>query len=50
MELDYSRGRFVLECRAAIKPADAPDTFFDSKGAATTLTRRASSRHAPGRA
>jgi citrate lyase subunit beta/citryl-CoA lyase len=34
IELDYSRGRFVLECRAAaIEPIDAPYTFADVEGA-----------------
>jgi citrate lyase subunit beta/citryl-CoA lyase len=35
VELDYSRRRFVLECRAAgIEPIDAPYTFSDAEGAA----------------
>ena len=34
VELDYSRRRFVLECRAArIEPIDAPYTFSDVEGA-----------------
>jgi citrate lyase subunit beta / citryl-CoA lyase len=34
IELDYARGRFVLECRAAaIEPIDAPYTFADMAGA-----------------
>lgn len=35
IELDHSRRRFVLECRAAaIEPIDAPYTFADIDGAA----------------
>jgi citrate lyase subunit beta / citryl-CoA lyase len=35
VELDYARGRFILECRAAaIEPVDAPYTFADFTGAA----------------
>jgi citrate lyase subunit beta/citryl-CoA lyase len=35
IELDYSRRRFVLECRAVgIEPIDAPYTFSDVEGAA----------------
>lgn len=33
-ELDYARGRFLLECRAAaIEPVDTPYTFADASGA-----------------
>jgi citrate lyase subunit beta/citryl-CoA lyase len=40
LELDYARGRFVLECRAAaIEPVDAPYTFSDSEGAAQEARR-----------
>ena len=40
VELDYARGRFVLECRAAaIEPVDAPYTFSDSEGAAQEARR-----------
>jgi len=40
VELDYARGRFVLECRAAaIEPVDAPYTFSDSDGAAAEARR-----------
>jgi len=40
-ELDYSRGRFILECRAAgIEPIDAPYGFSDVEGAVED-TRRA---------
>jgi len=34
VELDYARGRFILECRAAaIEPVDAPYGFADVEGA-----------------
>jgi citrate lyase subunit beta / citryl-CoA lyase len=34
VELDYARGRFILECRAAgIEPIDAPYSFSDVTGA-----------------
>jgi citrate lyase subunit beta / citryl-CoA lyase len=34
VELDYARGRFILECRAAaIEPIDAPYSFADVEGA-----------------
>jgi citrate lyase subunit beta/citryl-CoA lyase len=34
VELDYARGRFILECRAAaIEPVDAPYSFSDVEGA-----------------
>jgi citrate lyase subunit beta / citryl-CoA lyase len=34
VELQYARGRFILECRAAaIEPIDAPYTFADMAGA-----------------
>ena len=34
VELDYSRRRFIVECRAAsIEPIDAPYTFADVEGA-----------------
>lgn len=34
VELDYARGRFLLECRAAaIEPVDAPYSFSDVEGA-----------------
>jgi citrate lyase subunit beta / citryl-CoA lyase len=34
VELDYARGRFILECRAAgIEPIDAPYSFSDVAGA-----------------
>ena len=40
VELDYARGRFVLECRAAaIEPVDAPYTFCDTEGAAEEARR-----------
>lgn len=40
VELEYARGRFVLECRAAgIEPIDAPYTFADSEGAAEEARR-----------
>lgn len=40
VELDYARGRFVLECRAAgIEPVDAPYTFSDAAGAADEARR-----------
>lgn len=40
VELDYARGRFVLECRAAaIEPVDAPYTFSDAEGAAQEARR-----------
>lgn len=41
VELDYARGRFILECRAAgIEPIDAPYGFDDIAGAVED-TRRA---------
>jgi citrate lyase subunit beta / citryl-CoA lyase len=41
VELDYARGRFILECRAAgIEPIDAPYGFDDVEGAVED-TRRA---------
>lgn len=34
VELEYARGRFILECRAAgIEPIDAPYSFSDTAGA-----------------
>lgn len=34
LELNYARGRFLLECRAAaIEPVDAPYTYSDTTGA-----------------
>lgn len=39
-ELQYARGRFVLECRAAaIEPVDAPYTFGDIEGAVQEARR-----------
>jgi citrate lyase subunit beta/citryl-CoA lyase len=39
VELDYSRRRFVLECRAAgIEPIDAPYTYSDVEGAVREAT------------
>jgi citrate lyase subunit beta / citryl-CoA lyase len=43
IELQYARGRFLLECRAAgVVPIDCPYTFSDSEGleADTRLARR----------
>ncbi len=40
VELDYARGRFVLECRAAgIEPVDMPYSFADVAGAADEARR-----------
>lgn len=40
VELEYARGRFLLECRAAgIEPIDAPYTFADAEGAVEEARR-----------
>jgi len=40
IELEYARGRFILECRAAgIEPVDAPYTFDDVEGAVAETRR-----------